>query len=280
MQRVDHLLLTRLAVRLEPGAPPPGDAWLRQRLELFERFCAPSVNAQTTPPDRWLLFFDEHTPSWFVDACTAAVTVPHEAVRLPGVWSAAEVARVVGERVTAPWVITSRLDSDDALARTYVETVRSRHAGQELAFVNLLEGAQWSRRGFATYSHPSNAFISCIERVGDAGVRTVFLDWHDRLGRHGPLEQVQGTAPQWLQVVHEGNLLNGESGWPVRPDLVLRHFDIGVQAVPVGPVGLGVARVRAVGRLALRVASRPSRLRWVPRYVLARLAPVRGGVAR
>ena len=45
--------------------------------------------------------------------------------------------------------------------------------GQELAFVNLLNGAQWSKNGVSTYSHPSNAFISCIERVSEVGVRTV-----------------------------------------------------------------------------------------------------------
>jgi hypothetical protein len=272
---VDHLLITRLAVRLSEYARPPADAWLHARLALFERFCAPSVNAQTTAPDRWLLLFDQSTPKWFVDACCAVVTVPHEAVRLTAVWSPAEIARLVGERVDAPTLITSRLDSDDALARDYIKTVRARTGGQELAFVNLLNGAQWSKNGVSTYSHPSNAFISCVERVSAAGVRTVFLDGHDRLGRHGPVEQVQGTAPMWLQVVHDGNLLNGESGWPVRPDVVLDHFDVHVDRVPVGAVALATARAAAVGRLALRIASRPSRLRWIPRYVVARVTPGR-----
>src|SRR5829696_790450 len=98
----EHLLITRLAVRLSDDAQLPSDRWLNSRLSLFRRFCAPSVNGQTRAPTCWLLLFDRSTPQWFVDACCAAVTVPHEAVRLQEAWSPAEVARLVGERVSAP----------------------------------------------------------------------------------------------------------------------------------------------------------------------------------
>lgn len=270
---VEHLLLTRLSVRLDDQARTPPDAWLRGRLDLFGDVCAPSVIGQVVPFDRWLLFVDQGTPDWFVDACRALVTVPHEVVRMSEVWSPAAVARVVAARSTADFLITSRLDSDDALARTYAQTVRSRFALQPYAFINLLNGAQWSRSGLATYSHPSNAFVSCIEKVGADGPRTVFVDWHDRVGRLAPLEQVRGTPPMWMQGVHEGNLLNGESGWPVRPEVVLAHFDVELDGSVhdrTAP-GLALARAHAVGRLVARIAARPSRLRWIPRYLMTRL---------
>jgi hypothetical protein len=275
---VEHLLLTRLSVRLDDEAATPPDAWLRGRLDLFTTVCAPSVNGQVLPFDRWLLFFDESTPDWFVDACRALVAVPHEVVRMSEVWSPAAVARAVASRSAARFLITSRLDSDDAVARTYAQTVRSRFTQQSYAFINLLQGAQWSRSGLATYSHPSNAFISCVEEVGPGGPKTVFVDWHDRVGRLAPLEQVRGTPPMWMQGVHEGNLLNGESGWPVRPDVVLAHFDVELDGSlhERSAAGLVVARVRAVGRLAARIAARPSRLRWVPRYLLARTRRSKG----
>jgi hypothetical protein len=272
----DHLLLTRLAVRLDEAATAPAEDWLRGRLELFARFCAPSVNGQTVAPDRWLLFFDEATPEWFVSRCEALVTVSLDVIRLAEPWSPGAVARVVAERTSSQWLITSRLDSDDALARGYVETVQAQFDRQERSFINLLNGAQWSEAAISTYAHPSNAFISLVERRTPELPATVFVTGHDRVDQHAPLIQIRRDEPMWLQVVHEGNLLNGESGWRVQPSRVLQHFTLGLSRPDESRPRLVVGRARSVLRLLMRVASRPSRLRWIPKYMRARLGRAAG----
>src|SRR4051812_38875530 len=84
---LQHLLLTRLAVRLTDGASIPTDDWLRARLDLFAKYCAPSVNAQTEKGFRWLLLLDENIPLWVDNAARALVTQDSQIVRMSVPWS-------------------------------------------------------------------------------------------------------------------------------------------------------------------------------------------------
>jgi hypothetical protein len=61
-----HVLLTRFNARFaakwtELCLDP---AWLGHRFSLFERFCYPSVQAQTSTGFTWLVFFHEGTPAY------------------------------------------------------------------------------------------------------------------------------------------------------------------------------------------------------------------------
>ena len=47
-----HVILTRFNVRLTADAQLPCETWLRHRIELFERFTAPSIAAQSVQPGR------------------------------------------------------------------------------------------------------------------------------------------------------------------------------------------------------------------------------------
>lgn len=42
------------------------DDWLQKRVELFERFCLPSVMAQTDQDFSWIVYFDPHSPAWLM----------------------------------------------------------------------------------------------------------------------------------------------------------------------------------------------------------------------
>ncbi|MCU1424755.1 MAG: hypothetical protein JWM51_1046, partial [Microbacteriaceae bacterium] len=65
----DHVLLTRFNL---PSAGVESliraqEGWLRTRVELFERYCVPSVLAQTSSSYRWLIYFDPESPQWLKD---------------------------------------------------------------------------------------------------------------------------------------------------------------------------------------------------------------------
>lgn len=269
---IDHLLLTRVAVRLTAGSAVPDESWLRDRMDLFERWCAPSVEAQTATDFRWLLFVDAGVPDWVVDRLHAAVRQSHEVVRLTASWQETDLGALVAERSGAPWLLTSRLDSDDALARRYVERVRAAVQGRTAdVFVNLLNGAQYVEGRLSTYSHPSNAFLSRLEaRAEGSWPRTVMSVSHDVAGREAPVVQLQGD-PGWLQVLHGGNLLNGAGGWRVRPERLLPHFALTEELPGLSWSALLVGRVQDAAAIMARIAARPSRLRWIPRYLLARV---------
>ena len=62
----DHVLLTRF------NLPSAGfesivraqDGWLKDRIELFERYSIPSVQAQTSQAFHWIIYFDPESPEW------------------------------------------------------------------------------------------------------------------------------------------------------------------------------------------------------------------------
>ena len=67
-----HFILTRMNVGVHNGHTVVGDKvhpgeWLERRLQIFERYCLPSIEAQTDRDFTWVLSFDGQTPSSFRD---------------------------------------------------------------------------------------------------------------------------------------------------------------------------------------------------------------------
>ena len=74
----------------------------------------------------------------------------------------AEPAAAVGD---APFLITTRIDSDDAMAVDFMATVQAQFARQERLFVSITRGVQIDRSGAVYLSDQlSNPFLSLIER--------------------------------------------------------------------------------------------------------------------
>ena len=67
MKSFEHLIITRFNLNLyardKHDAPTRTERWLAHRFEVFERYCLPSVAAQTNPNFRWLCLFDAATPA-------------------------------------------------------------------------------------------------------------------------------------------------------------------------------------------------------------------------
>lgn len=124
-----HVLFTRFNVRWTDAYPYPGHdpAWLRDRFVLFERFCLPSVRAQSCQDFTWLVFFDTETPEPFRHrineyAKELPVFVP---VFVPK-FSVDVLTEALGDRqyLAREYLVTSRLDNDDALAANYMARVQ------------------------------------------------------------------------------------------------------------------------------------------------------------
>lgn len=249
----DHLLLTRFSAVFRGGLPPAEDEWLWSRLELFERVCLPSVTAQTAPVT-WLVFFDDRCPDGFrgrVETLAGDTFVPvwtHERFATAGPAAA-------GEHASGTHLITTRLDSDDAIAADFCARVQAEFAGQELLYVSFPRGLQVDRQGRVyRYAYPSGPFLSLIERRPWGGApRTVFGGGglHRRARTLGPLREVQ-SPPMWLQIVHGGNIANGIRGVRTSPEALERFaIDLGEPPRP-GPFAAGRQHLDSqVGRLRL-----------------------------
>lgn len=222
----DHVILTRFSVRFG-DAPPPADDWLLYRWAFFRDALAASVSRQTSRAFQWLVFFDAETPDWLREEiellCPGLFTPVFVAS-----WSS-RVAQEETARVTsAPYLITTRVDSDDALARQFVADIHSTFDRQESLYVNLLCGVQVERTGeLYRYDEPSGAFISYIEKREDASPpRTVFFSLSHASSRDfaGILNVV--GPPRWMQVIHGSNIANCVRGLRVRPEPIQADFDM------------------------------------------------------
>lgn len=256
---VDHLVLTRFSSLRRAGAEPLAEDWLRYRLAFFYDTCHPSLTRQVGADFRWLVFLDDRCPDDF----RADVEQLAEGAFEP-VWGHApfreELDRVVAG-TTGSHLITTRVDSDDAVARDFVARVREQFADQDRLYVNFTRGLQVDRSGsIYRRDQPSGPFISLIEaRSPDRAPDTVYATKHARARTRGPVREVR-TAPMWLQVVHGGNLRNIVVGPRVSPRVVADRFDIDLRyRTDVSLPRLVAEKVRHRGWLAGEWTRHPGR---------------------
>jgi hypothetical protein len=254
----DHYVITRFNAR--QGRERASDDWLRHRLVYFQSLCYRSVVTQTNRNFVWLVFFDSERDAWFqkeIDRLCVGAFVP---IWVEGALTTEVIANAIAMRSSAPWLITTRIDNDDAIAPDFIERLHQEFHEQTFEFVNFSRGLQLTEGG-AVYSwtDPTSPFISLIERKPEEGLsRTVHIDGHDRLRNHGPVRQVS-APPMWVQMVHGKNIANAVKGVRARPSELTR-FTIDREMVPVTEVRLRLAQARNIAGLATRVLSEPRRI--------------------
>lgn len=266
----DHLVITRFNVRVT--VTPASESWLRHRLTYFERVCCPSIRSQTNINFRWIVLFDSDSATWFQhEVRRLSSEAEFEPVWVEGPFSPSLVASITAERSKKEWLITSRVDNDDAIARDYVDLVQHQFERQEFEFINFQSGLQLTDSGELLHRlDPSNAFISLIERRTSAPPRGVYLSSHDEVERHGKMKQVS-SHPMWLQMIHDRNGRNEARGVRADPRLLPRYFDIKTAAAPISQPRLMASKVQTTSYLAWRVIRKPSRIVWLGKLVRNRV---------
>lgn len=206
-----HYLMTRfsLPVLFAPDATHLRSEWLSNRCDLFERYCLPSVAAQEAREFNWILLISHETPRWAVARLQSAIASVRQAAIFRTAY--ADPAEATCEALAArssskaEMLITSRLDSDDAIAATYVGRLQRTIPDQVPKFLNFTEGYQLDlQRGTGCrHSEPSGPFISLVEPWG-ARPATVFCRPHLEAESFAPVAQFGGEG-EWLMVFHGGN---------------------------------------------------------------------------
>jgi hypothetical protein len=224
-----HLVLTKFNVDT-PYAPSGRGiepTWLKSRLELFLRYCYPSVTRQEGVEFRWLIFCNALSPTWFRKemAQLSDVVVP---VFVEGLASDEVIKQKVIEAgvVNTPYLITTRIDNDDAISRRHLWHVQRVFRQQDREFITFPFGLQLFRGHIYSVYYPFNPFLSLIERVTDDGrVTTVLCVQHTKVCTAGRVRTLWKPA-QWLQVLHSQNVENSFSGWPRLRSRTQSEFDL------------------------------------------------------
>lgn len=212
-----HFLITRWNLRTPAagytGQRAPG--WTEARFHLFERYCAPSVRAQTHQDFTWLIFCDENTPTPELERLRGAApqvrTVLRASVKGKGPVGLTPAPHVLPD---TRLVISTRLDSDDAIHSEFIERTQASRFDAARWVHNFPDGYKLDTESGRLYraSKPNSPFLSLLERPREVSeVIGVMRRNHSRMPDLFP--SVQDTSIRgWLQVVHGGNVLNRITG--------------------------------------------------------------------
>ena len=234
-----HVLQTRFSLRASWGFDAFPLDWLEERLVLFDAYCLPSVAGQTCKDFLWQVYCDAETDASILDELEGrARDLPQMQIALTGPGHDTpirHVARAAREGDEA--VVTTRLDSDDAISRGYIGAIQA-HADDFIEsegptmLLNFPRGFQLDHETGRLFFDwmPRSSFHSLFERPGDE-LTTVLA------GNHSKFHEIHPTLHDdsilaWLMVIHGGNVIN-----------TLREYYTG-EAEPSRLAEFGLAGVR------------------------------------
>ncbi|WP_125610490.1 glycosyltransferase [Specibacter cremeus] len=229
---IDHVLLTRF------NLPTPGveslvrakEGWLRDRQQLFERYCLPAVLGQTVTGFSWIIYFDTQSPPWLkervADLSSDGSFTPLYRDSVPRWQLLADLRAVTG--AGADILLTTNVDNDDAVSLDFVERIQQQAVDGNRCAIYLAHGLIRAGDELFRRRDDHNAFVSVGESWTDPV--TCWADWHNRLGETMAVRSV-GGPPAWLQVVHGGNVSNRVRGTRVRPEPFRDLFVHGLDGV-------------------------------------------------
>jgi hypothetical protein len=203
-----HLLMTRFNVPKEHRTSPD-TRWLIHRFDLFHKFCYPSVKSQSNQNFKWLVFFDVNTPAEFKEKIKGYAKWSQFVPCFIKQFTEELYIPFILENIHADseYLITSRVDNDDALAIHYIQKVQYAFKYQQIEFINFDYGFVYDVRTGKLFirNHYINAFVSLIEKIDN--IKTVYKMDHRELGRLGNVIRMN-CEPMWLQIIHGDNLSN------------------------------------------------------------------------
>lgn len=254
-----HFVLTRFNVRSFYHASEPTDEWLRERLRLFRRYCLPALADQSSAQFLWLVFVDDQSPQWFREEIEKDARGRFETVYVAGAFTSETVSDAVAGRTDAPYILTTRVDNDDAVARDFVQTIQNCFQRQDFEFINLVSGAQYAEGRVYLRPYTKNPFLTLVEAAGTAAPATVFVEHHYRVDERGPVRNIRTAHAMWLQVIHGGNVLNEIVGLRVPGHRIARHFNCAFDFND-SFIDLFAETSKGTARILWRFARKPARV--------------------
>lgn len=221
-KRFSHYLITRFNVpnsewrkSIEEGGTTWSE-WMEERMELFKSYCLPSVKNQSEENFTWLICIDPNTKKKY-RSFLESINLNKKKCEIVEVSSYGILADKLGNFIkndlncSKEYVITSRLDNDDAIERRFIGHIQNefnRQKFQPLIFPHgyqlvLVEDDKYMKK----VKLPKGPFISLIERT-ESEVSTVLSKPHTKWN-FKKVKSLTKYRP-WLQLVHGKNIANGE----------------------------------------------------------------------
>ena len=227
MANFNHFLITRFNIKSDTGFDGVITTrtfedleWLKDRFKRFEEYCYLSVKSQTNSNFKWLVLFDIDTPESFRERINSYKSYPNFIPIFINNFNKLKLQEIIINNLTdAPkYLITTRLDNDDAISQNYIEMIQDNFNYQSFEIINFHLGYVWDESSGRLYlnGRGCNPFLSLIESIED--FKTIFLPEHhyqlyDKYQPKGMLKNIiLETQPAWFQVIHGKNISNHREG--------------------------------------------------------------------
>lgn len=249
-----HFLITRfnlpkLWVKDRHGVSTQTEEWLEQRFDLFEKYCLPSIAAQTSKNFVWLLLFWDKTPEKYKKLnedlqakypfCKPCYLDEQQTKDF-----AAYCSKIINSMTAADTdcVITTRLDNDDSFAvdtMEYLESFTEKLQDKGPCFISLLHGIQYYPKfniSVVVTDWETNHFLSYVEPF-TPDLKTVYCNDHTKILQHHTVKFAGREKEMWLEICHERNVGNAPHIWwtfkPLKHGFDTNRFKL---AVPPSPL--------------------------------------------
>ena len=209
--KIRHYLITRFNLGYEKHVSSDFIRWHKERLKLFEAFCLRSVNGQNNKAFEWLIFIDSNSPRFFKDnllGLTKASEVSIQIVESDCGFDFGDYLKSFFkgiDRLGLDFVITTRLDSDDAVAYNFIDLIQSRFLPEHNSALNFENGIFYNikMKVYARVRHRGNSFVSFVESAG-AEIKTVYFQEHTYFKKHQSTVRIE-KGFSWLVFIHSAN---------------------------------------------------------------------------
>ena len=157
-----HFLLTRFNVQLSWTQKKWDEFSLKNRIDMFEQICFPSVKSQTNKKFKWIVYFDRSSPDFLkkkVDEFKSRLDI-FQPLYIEN-FNSAEVRNNILSLLddNTEYLITTRLDNDDAISKNYIDLVQACFDYQEIEIINFLHGYRLYNNKLYLNKFPSNNFF-------------------------------------------------------------------------------------------------------------------------
>lgn len=220
MAKLKHFIITQFNLRLwskdKLNVSTYTEEWLSRRFVLFDTYCFPSIEKQTSSDFIWLCLFDKNTPKSYVEKIEQ---YQKRCAQLKACYLDEEDTKdwlgftknLIKEYANTDdeFIATTNLDNDDAIHTNMVKAVSDNvNKDNKAVLYSFLYGYQYftDKKIMLKMLYPHNHFLTLVEK-NTSDIQTVKLMGHAKLRKHFETIDIK-TDPYWIEFVHNNNVNN------------------------------------------------------------------------
>ena len=214
-----HCVITIMNVKAKKNVDwPKSSEWLSHRLDLFEKYCYPSVLGQTIKNFEWLVFFHKDS----IDEDNMKRILNYEfltPVFISGTkyftkYNIINYLIKTKKLSKKKYLITTNTDSDDAIHKNYIKDIQAKHfKQQDFEIINFSLGYRYfiEDRTPWLFNWWGNSLFTMIEKIpsNPKNLKTSrYVYSHAEICRVLFRKNVKNivTDPMFFQVIHDSNI--------------------------------------------------------------------------